>query len=420
MVDSYDAAMAATRREVADLAGGEAPTYDRQHGSRREYTGAAPDRSEFTHLRYRPKDLPERTQKALKVLRDPASPQRAALKRDIQAGIELEGDSWYNTEELRDWFIAEMGQTEGHAEWKEFMGIMGATSPGSGVMANIGNATAVRSRLKSDPTYKERLAITGGIQEARGLGWGREPGYGHLTQGAQELNMAKRVQGKWEGSPEGKVAPAKSQLRENPKPKGFISSLMGGTTNVANDLHLTRYMAMASNDPDFLNTSAKVSKEFMDKIIKAFPDTEAYFKERYDSTGKLELRFEAKNAVNQKIVPLEEIRTYPSVWAEKPRDNEYAAFEDFLGELGKEMGLTAAQVQASLWMGAAKHTGVRDSSQGTFMDLFRQRAQLRADITGESRTATIKRFINKGGLLSAGGAATAGMYGLNNQGEMEN
>ena len=83
-----------------------------------------------------------------------------------------------------------------------------------------------------------------------------------------------------------------------------------------------------------------------------------------------------------------------------PRDNEYGAFEDFMGELGQELNMTPAQVQASLWMGGAKRTGVADESQGTFMELFKRRAQKRADKTGKTVDQVIQEFIKNKGLLA--------------------
>jgi hypothetical protein len=53
-----------------------------------------------------------------------------------------------NTEELRDWFIAELGEKEGARQWSEFLDLVGAASPGSKVPANTKNATQMRQRLK--------------------------------------------------------------------------------------------------------------------------------------------------------------------------------------------------------------------------------------------------------------------------------
>ena len=53
-------------------------------------------------------------------------------------------------------------------------------------------------------------------------------------------------------------------------------------------------------------------------------------------------------------------------------------FEDFINELADELGQTPAQVQANMWMGGADRTGVAESSQGTFMELIRERAKNKA------------------------------------------
>ena len=186
---------------------------------------------------------------------------------------------------------------------------------------------------------------------------------------------------------------------ENPKPKGFANSLLGNRKNIAGDLHFTRFMAMASNHPDWLETTADISSEFKNRIIEAYPKSKKFFTER-KVNGKIQPVFAPKKAVNSGIVPLESIKNYPSVWASMPRDNEYGAFEDFMGELGQELNMTPAQVQASLWMGGAKRTGVDDASQGTFMELFKKRAQKRADKTGKSVDQVIQEFIKNKGLLA--------------------
>jgi hypothetical protein len=61
--------------------------------------------------------------------------------------------------------------------------------------------------------------------------------------------------------------------------------------------------------------------------------------------------------------------------------------------------MTAPQVQANLWMGAAKRTGLADESQGSFMELFRKRADDRAAKEGMTREQVIKRFIRDRGLV---------------------
>ena len=86
-------------------------------------------------------------------------------------------------------------------------------------------------------------------------------------------------------------------------------------------------------------------------------------------------------------------------------------------DLGDELGMTGPQVQANLWMGAADRTGVDPSSQGTFMELLRVRADKQAKKTGKSRSEVIKEFIRNKGLLAVPtGVAATSLMGSNNDG----
>lgn len=381
--------------------------YARPPGDDPRYLGAAPDRSDRTYLRYTPKKLPERLQRSLEALRDPANPVRQDMLATIDRGNQLGGSDWYNTEELRDWFVKELGEDEGDREWRDFMWLMGSTSPGSNVDANLGNASAVRRRLAQDPAYRGQLE---GLQDLKGgqdLAKTREKGYGHKTAGLQELNTARLVRGDWEGKAEPGTAPAAGNWTENPKPKGFAQSLLGNKINIAADLHFTRYMAMASRHPDWLNTSNQVGAGFRDRVLSAHPDAAKFFAEK-EVNGKPVILFNAKKAVKQGAVPIEEIADEPAVWEAMPNDAEYGAFEGFMKEVGDELGMTPAQAQAALWMGAADRTGLDPLSQGTFMELLRKRADKRAKKDGLTREEVLRRFVREKGLLAAPAAGALG------------
>lgn len=200
-------------------------------------------------------------------------------------------------------------------------------------------------------------------------------------------------------------------------------SLKGSEKNIAADMHFTRYMAMASGDPDWLSTSAQVSKELASSLRQKYGDAiEPFFSTR-EANGKPVINFKAKSAVKKAGVDMADLETEPTVFASMPKDNEYRAFEDYMHEIGKELGMTGPQVQANLWMGAGDRTGLAEESQGTFMELFRQRADSRAKketmkpVKGpDGREVSpleqiIKRFIRDRGLLAvpaAGGAAAIG------------
>jgi len=408
-------------RRQADMPGGEPAgqsMYDVPAGSDPRYLGAAPDRTEFSFLRYRPaKGTSARVQTALDNMRDPENPVRKQMLADIDRGVELGGKDWYNTEELRDWFKGELGAEEGDRQWREFMQIIGATSPGSKVPANLANASAVRRRLYdmtiepgTDRTrgeiYREQLEGIENIDQAREIARGREKGYGHKTQGLQEMVMARFLRSGFKPKPEEGPA-ASSSMTENPKPKGFTQSLLGSGRNIAADLHFTRYMAMASQDPSFLSGQAEIGQSLRKHLLSKNPRLKKYFGGR-KKDGKEQITFNAAKAVKEGEATIAQITRdengdlVPQMFSDKPNDNEYEAFEDFMFELGNELDMTGPQIQAALWMGAADRTGVDPSSQGTFMELLRRRADERAKKTGTTREEVMREFIVNRGLLSGG------------------
>jgi hypothetical protein len=408
------------RRQADMPAGGaaEPSVYDVPAGSDPRYLGAAPDRTDFSFLRYRPaQGTSARVQTALNNMRDPENPVRKQMLADIDRGVELGGKDWYNTEELRDWFKGELGAEEGDRQWREFMQIIGATSPGSKVPANLGNASAVRQRLYDmtiEPgtnrtrgeIYREQLEGVENIDQAREIARGRKKGYGHKTQGLQEMVMARFLRSGFKPKPEEGPA-ASSSMTENPKPKGFTQSLLGSGRNIAADLHFTRYMAMASQDPSFLSGQAEIGQSLRKHLLSKNPQLKKYISGR-KKDGKEQITFNAAKAVKEGNATIAQITRdengdlVPQMFSDKPNNNEYEAFEDFMFELGNELDMTGPQIQAALWMGAADRTGVDPSSQGTFMELLRKRADLQAKKTGSTREEVMREFIRNQGLLSSG------------------
>ena len=398
--------------------------YDAPAGSKPEYRGAAPDRSDLTYLRYKPaKGYSERVQTSLEALRDPENPVRAELLKDIRRGEEIGGNDWYNTEELRDWFVGELGEAQGDAEWREFLYLMGTTSPGSNVPMNMASASATRGRFFNDPEYVDQLLNVENLKDAQEIAKTRPKGYGHKTAGLQEMNTSKLLKGVYGALPEPDVSPGKGSWAEQPKPKGFTNSLLGNRRNIAADLHFTRYMAMASKHPDWLNTGTDVGYDFMENVINTFPEAEQYFSVRKFKSGKLDKEipsFNFKKAAKEGAidlnVPIDEtgktIADVPQAWAQMPNNNEYGAFEDFINELADELGQTPAQVQANMWMGGADRTGVAESSQGTFMELIRERAKNKAIKENKTPNEVLQNFIRNGGFLTLLGGT--GVGALNN------
>ena len=387
--------------------------YSAPPGSKPEYLGAGVDRSEYTHLRYKPKKLPEKTQKALDALRDNRNGIKDRVVSMVRRGQQLGGDSWYNTEELRDWFITELGPERGHDEWREFMGLMGAASTGNKVPSNIAIASMYRN---FGPQAAKKLARSHLEEE------GDIPrGYGHKQQKNHALNVLSYYEGTWTPDPEDpKIPKSEGSWAQNPKPKGFTSSLLGGKTNIAADLHFTRIMGMASKDPRYLDNNAGISDTLAQQLKEKYGRkiTTRFLKKNKDKKWVLK----ARDSVIKGPANLEEFMGEAQVWQGSPDKVEYAAFEQFTNELAGELGMTGPQLQANLWMGAADVTGVDPTSQGTFMELLRKRAEVIGKKTDTPTVEVLRNFIRNRGKFSDGGLVTFGkgdlMYRDNPGGEM--
>jgi len=394
--------------------------YDIDAGSDPRYLGAAPDRSEYSYLRHQPaKGVSARTESAIDALRNDRNGLMTQMMADVKRGEQLGGNDWYNTEELRDWFVQELGEKKGHSEWKEFVELVGATSPASKVDQNLGNASAARRRVATDPQYAKEIQGDVNLPEGRRLAAGREPTYGHYAAGGQEMAISRQQKGEWEPLPQGKVKATDSTASVNPKPKGFKASLLGSNNNIAADLHFTRYMAMASGDPSWIKNSSDMSQKFEKELRGKYGNkVDDYIQRTTDTVGNDITRFDAKRAMDDGVTNMKDYTKEPAMYAEMPNDNEYKAFEDYINEIAKANGMTGPQFQANLWMGGADRTNVADSSMGTFMELLRVRADKRAKKTGSTREKVMQEFIKNKGLLAvplAAGAAIGGQGLLGQQ-----
>jgi hypothetical protein len=393
-------------------ASGVVSKYDVPAGSRQEYLGAAPDRSDVSYVRYMPaKGTSHRLQIALSNLDAPGNPIKAKMIAQVRKGQQMGGDDWYNTEELRNWFIDALGAERGDAEWRQFMYLMGASSPGAKVPQNIRIASYMRKRMSEDPDYIFDLLEADSKEAGIALSKLREEGFGHQQGGLQEKVLGSQMRGEWAGDPDivGTGFPqSQGSWVKNPKAKGYVHSLMGGQRNSALDIHFTRYFGMASDSPEWLKTTGDVSQEFKDFIWAKYPKARKYFGKRKwkNKQGQPEeaITFKPKKAVESGDVPFEDIKEYPSVWDDAPRDVEYGAMEQWVADTAREMGMTPAQFQANLWLGAADETGVDRMSRGTFMEIFRRRAAATAKERGTTVEKVIDDFIRKNGTLALLGA----------------
>ena len=363
--------------------------------------GAAPDRSPGTVIRHNPSrgdsarfaDFQSRIENEPTLLDE--------IMTTAREGEDI-GRAWYNTEATRQRFVDALGDKAGHDAWAEFMYRMGGASPGNAVYPNIRQASYYYAEPK-----EARAARQAEFEATKKYPRPPEP-YGSLTQQYQAtLNDLIDRQNFL-----GNIEPTRA-----PKPRGFANSLMGNPENIAADKHFMRFIGMASGDPRFLHGSAVISQELAGEIAERFPEIareNIKTREVKDATGKkvMQTSFNAARAVrdnggaNSEL--FEFIRNRPTVWDEVPRDNEYGAYERLALDIANRMNMTPAQLQASLWMGAARRTGVRESSLDTFDNIFNRVVQDRAAERGLDPAEVFRLFVNRMQPLAVPGAIGAG------------
>jgi hypothetical protein len=389
-------------------------------GSDPRYVGAAPNRTE-PYPRYTPASTTARMRRLEASVEDPSNPINKIFDNYVEKGKSLGGEDWYNTEEMRDWMVNSLGEKEGARQWKELMELIGTTSTGSQVPPNIRNASFYRALDPADRVAVAQIVKDEGITPlAAATRLGVTPPnsatnykYGHKMQRNHATNVMNHDAGRWERKvPEGLTGAARSEwLQANSKVKGFGNDLLGDETNIAADMHFMRMLGMSDGGGDFLNDKATLSAENLaivrdiigPKRIKQYTTTRMVSGKEVSTVN---LRKAWKDGHIKDTRPLQKV---PTVWADTPKDNEYAAYEAMANRVAQRYGMTPAQFQASLWMGAGDITGLADASQGTFMDLFRRSLDKRAVERGMTRKEMLDDFIRNRAPLSVAGAGAAGL-----------
>jgi hypothetical protein len=301
-----------------------------------------------------PRGVPERI---TDITNDPTV--RDKMLEVISQGQRMGGGNWYNADPLRAAFNAELG-SGGDAAFRKYMDMVAATSPRSEVGANVRNASY----------YYGRAMRGEGMPE---VGTPNPQPYGHLAQRLHQMN-AERVAG-----------PGWDALN-NPKPASFAENLTGNQQPVTVDTHAFRLPGIVAQDPRFLETAFQVAKDAPKQNIPKM--------------------------IQSGETTLAEAANRPAWWQAQPKANEYAAMEKYYQSLGKELGLTPAQTQASAWVGGGKLTGLASDESKPFLRFFEDRVNITADKTGKTPKQVLKEFIRgKAPLLGLGGAAMGGLAG---------
>jgi hypothetical protein len=105
---------------------------------------------------------------------------------------------------------------------------------------------------------------------------------------------------------------------------------------------------------------------------------------------------------NSRVIGLTDPQGRPK---DLPKKNEYGFLERVQQEEAAKLGMTPAQWQASLWVGAGKETGLKSAAE-PFVDTFEARVFLTAEKRGKSPESVLRDFIRgKAPLLGLGGAS---------------
>ena len=304
-----------------------------------------------------PRGVPQRT---LDITNDPGV--RDKMMEVIAQGQKMGGANWYNAEPLRQAFNAELGKG-GDAAFRKYMDFVAATSPRSDVGTNVRNASYYYGRaMRGEP-----MPAVGDVNP--------QP-YGHMAQRLHQMN-AERVAG------------AGWDPLNNPKPASFVENLVGNQQPATIDTHAFRLPAILAQDPRFLETAFQVSKDAPKQNIAAM--------------------------VGSGEIPMSDAAGRAAWWQAQPKPNEYAAMENYYKSLGKDLGLTPAQTQASAWVGGGKTTGLASDESKPFLRFFEDRLNLTAEKRGETPKQTLKAFIRgKAPLLTAPPAAIGALAAQNN------
>lgn len=410
--------------------GGDVGSVNEPAGSYAMYRGAAPDRSGGSFERYTPaRGVPAGVARLVEKTADPDNPIVQQFDRFVEKGIELEGPDWYNTEELRDWFVSRLGEERGAAEYNDYINLIGATSTGARVPDNLRMASFYRAlnpeqrvavaNLVKDKGMRPRDAAASLGIEIPNLPEG-DFGYGHQKQRNMAGNILNQEQGNWaKNPPEDMTGAARTKyLQANPKVKGFANSLVGNVENIAADIHFMRMLAMSDGGADLLSDQFPVTKAGLEAVNDKFGKklVEGYTNTRKVNGKDIKSVNLKKMAADGHITDADTsiFQEFPSAWKDTPSPTEYEALEQMAQNVAARYDMTPAQFQASLWMGAGEMTNLADESQGTAMELFRRALDNRADERGITREDMLKDFIDNKGLLAvpttaAGGALTYGL-----------
>ena len=272
------------------------------------------------------------------------------LTQAVMRGEGLGGRRWYNTEPLRERFRSVFGDRTPE-RYQRFFDAQAATSPQLRVPDNI--------RTGSYFDYLREQGLPLPEKPARG--------YGSKGQDLHLENMGRLInEGGWD-------------VLRNPKPPSFSVNLQGNQLPIAVDTHNTRPLGLLSRDPRWLMASLK------------------------EEAGAAPVR--PLSMLQSGELSLEDALKRPTYWTSKPRDNEYGYYEAWQQNQAREFGMSPAQYQASMWLGAGDMTGL-GSAPEPWLQTLEARVLYTADRLGVDPEVVLDKVVkgemplfNKGGAV---------------------
>lgn len=287
-----------------------------------DYSFKMPERISGVERYAPPRGVPERTTNLL---------GRQDVFDKMVAGVErgLPVKDWYEFGPVYKSFIDEFGPELGNQRFDAFVDAIASTSPRSDVGTNIRNATYWFGQATPKPGQNSIPGIND-LPEKPTFP------YGHLAQSLHRSNIAKTL------LPGGGGFDPKS----NPKPLSFAWNFRGDPNLVTVDTHAFRAPAMLGRDPNFLETSFLNEKGAVPRNIQ-----------REHAAGD---------------VSMDEAAGRGAFWQSKPKENEYASWEDYYRRIANELGIKPAEAQAAGWVGHGAMTGL-ESAPKSAMDFVEER-----------------------------------------------
>ncbi len=281
------------------------------------------------------------------------------INETVQRGIEGGGKEWYNTEPVLDRMRGIMSSGDVDPAYAQLMDLMAATSPRARVPDNVRTGSYYNYLMRQGMPLPDKPA----------------PGYGSIAQNLHRQNVEGLMErGGWD-------------VYKNPKPASFSSNLQGNQQVATIDTHNFRLPGILSGDPRFLETSiaelAKTPESALETLQRQYPGLPEDIAQAAISVKpkKVSVNYKPQEWVEKGYISMEDAVNDPALWASKPRDNEYGYYEQWQQDQAKQMGISPAQYQASMWLGGGDTTGLGSAAE-PFIGTLEARIRYTADRLG--------------------------------------